>query len=146
MTSYSKLDTVMIFRKKLSKHYLQFGANTSFITPEKFKYEVLNKNDIFNFPIVEENGKYYLFAMNMPTRNLFLFTQALIERADKHNYNHSFLGNRIQIAKDEFIEKKVLSLFQKTIPEAQFFKGVFYNYKNPKNKLNCTNSIEEIMN
>ncbi len=121
---------------------MEFGANMSFITPDKFKYEVLNKSDIFNFPIVKEDENYYLFAMNMPTRNLFLLTQSLIERADKSYYENSFLGNRIQIAKDEFIEKKVLSLFKKMIPEANFFKGVFYNYKNPKTKLNCTNSTD----
>jgi hypothetical protein len=121
---------------------MKFGANTSFITPEKFKYEVLNKSEIFNLPIVEEDGNYYLFAMNLPARNLFLLTQSLIERADPQYYKQSFLGNRIQIAKDEFIEQKTLALFKKMLPDVQFYKEAYYNYKNPETKLKCANSVD----
>lgn len=121
---------------------MKFGANTSFITPEKFKYEILNKSEIFNLPIVEEDGQYYLFAMNLPARNLFLLTQSLIERADPQYYKQSFLGNRVQIAKDEFIEQKTLALFKKMLPDVEFHKEAYYNYKNPRTKLKCTNSVD----
>lgn len=121
---------------------MKFGANISFITPEKFKYEILNKSEIFNLPIVEEDGNYYLFAMNLPARNLFLLTQSLIERADPQYYKQSFLGNRVQIAKDEFIEQKTLALFKKMLPDVQFYKEAYYNYKNPETKLKCANSVD----
>ena len=121
---------------------MKFGENTSFITPEKFKYEILNKSEIFNLPIVEEDGNYYLFAMNLPARNLFLLTQSLIERADPQYYKQSFLGNRVQIAKDEFIEQKTLALFKKMLPDVQFYKEAYYNYKNPETKLKCANSVD----
>ncbi|MBF4485768.1 hypothetical protein [Flavobacterium sp. CSZ] len=116
---------------------MQFGENTSFITPDKFKYEILNSSEVFNRPIIEQDGNFYLFAMNLPARNLFVMTQSLIQRADKDYYKRSFLGNRIQIGKDEFIERKVLELFEKMLTEVKFYKGVHYNYQKPGVQLKC---------
>src|SRR5437667_6093519 len=90
---------------------IKFGENKPFI-PTKFEYEILNKSLIYPKPIVEDDqGNYYLFSMNIGARNYFKIAQSLIQQADTHYYQHSFLGNRIQIAKDEFIEKKVKLLF-----------------------------------
>jgi len=121
---------------------IKFGDNVSFITPEKFKYEILNKSEVYKYPIVEEDGKFYLFAMNLPSRNLFLMTHSLIEKADAKYYKESFLGNRVQIAKDEFIEKKVLALFRTLLPNVEFYQSVHYKYNKRDLELRCANSID----
>ncbi|RZK14673.1 MAG: hypothetical protein EOO43_16015 [Flavobacterium sp.] len=75
--------------------------------------------------------------MNIGARNYFRIAQSLIRDADPHYYQHSFLGNRIQIAKDEFIERKVLSLFQKMLPKVSFSKSVTYTYLDSKLAVKC---------
>jgi hypothetical protein len=120
---------------------LKFGDNKVFSEPEKFKYEILNKSEIYTNPIVEgDDNHLYLFSMNLAARNYFLIAQSLIQKADPHYYQHSFLGNRIQIAKDEFIEQKTFSLFKKMLPKANFYKGVHYTFKDPNINLKCTNA------
>lgn len=78
--------------------------------------------------------------MNLPSRNLFLMTQSLIEKADAKYFKASFLGNRVQVAKDEFIEKKVLALFRTFLPNVEFYQSVHYKYNKPDLELRCTNS------
>lgn len=131
-----------IEEKVVKELSLKFGDNVSFITPEKYKYEILNKSEVFKYPIVEEDGKYYLFAMNLPSRNLFSLTQSLIEKADAKYFKHSFLGNRVQVAKDEFIEKKVLALFKKMLPNVEFYQSAHYKYNKPDLELRCANSSD----
>jgi len=130
-------------RKVASALALKFGDNKVFSEPERFKYEILNKSEIYKSPIIEgDNDTLYLFSMNIAARNYFLIAQSLIQKADPHYYQNSFLGNRIQIAKDEFIEQKVLSLFKKMLPNTEFHKGVFYTFTNPTNNLKCANALD----
>jgi len=122
---------------------LKFEGNKVFAEPEKFKYEILNKSEIYANPIIQDdNDNLYLFSMNIAARNYFLISQSLIQKADPHYYQHSFLGNRIQITKDEFIEQKVLSLFKKMLPNTEFHKGVFYTFANPTINLKCANAAD----
>ncbi|HMK24876.1 MAG TPA: hypothetical protein VK483_02520 [Chitinophagaceae bacterium] len=121
---------------------LKFGQNTPFI-PTKFEYEVLNKSLIYTKPIVEdEEGHHYLFSMNIGARNYFKIAQSLIQQADPKYYQHSFLGNRILIAKDEFIESKVLALFQKMLPGVSFNKGVTYTYHENDLDMKCAKATD----
>lgn len=119
---------------------MKFGENNVFAKPEKFKYEILNKSNIYSYPIIRDGDQYYLFSMNLAARNFFRIGQNLIENADKDYYQRSFLGNRVQIAKDEFFERKVLSLFEKMLPETFFYKGVYYQHDNPGLRLKCANA------
>lgn len=132
-----------IQKKVVTALSLKFGDNKVFSEPEKFKYEILNKSEIYTSPIIEgDNNNLYLFSMNIAARNYFLIAQSLIQKADPNYYQHSFLGNRIQVAKDEFIEQKVLSLFKKMLPNTDFHKGVFYTFTNPTLNLKCTNAVD----
>lgn len=122
---------------------LKFGDNLEFSEPEKIKYEILNKSKIQASPIVEgDDNDLYLFSMNLAARNYFLIAQTLIQKADPAYYQHSFLGNRIKIAKDEFIEEKTLALFKNMLPLVEFHKGVHYTFKNPHLNLKCTNATD----
>jgi hypothetical protein len=122
---------------------MKFGDNTPFVHPDKFKYEILNKTEIQARPIVEDDkGNFYLFNMNLAARNYFLIAQTLIEKADPNYYKNSFLGNRIQIAKDQFIERETLALFEKMLPEVSFYSGVYYRYTEPGLKMSCFNAQE----
>lgn len=122
---------------------IKFGENAVFTKPKKFEYEILNKSEIYNYPIIEdENENHYLFSMNLAARNYFLIAQSLIQRANPQYYNNSFLGNRIVKAKDEFIERKVLTLFEKMLPKTTFYKGVYYKFTNPLLDLKCTKATD----
>lgn len=116
---------------------LDFGENAVFSKPEKFKYEILNTTLINARPIVHAEGKYYYFNMNLAARNFFVIGQSLIQRADPGYYKSSFQGNRIQITKDNFIERKTRELFEKMLPQVQFYSGVTYTYINPAEQFNC---------
>lgn len=120
---------------------IKFGENKVFAEPEKFKYEILNKSEIYSNPIIKgDNDNLYLFSMNIAARNYFFLAQTLIQKADPNYYQHSFLGNRIQIAKDKFIEQKVLSLFKKMLPDVEFHNEVFYTFAKPEIDLKCANA------
>jgi len=117
---------------------MKFGGNSVFAQPEKLKYDPLNESTILMRPVVEDNkGNFYLFSMSLASRNCFVIAQDLIAQADKDYFQRSFLGNRVQIAKDNFIEGKVLELFQKMLPGVQFHRGVHYKYVEPGLDMKC---------
>ena len=117
---------------------MKFGDNAGFAQPEKFKYDPMNETAILAKPVVEDDkGNLYLFNMSLPSRNLFAIAMDLLALADKKYYDQSFQGNRVQIAKDNFIEAKVLALFQKMLPDVQFFRGVHYKYMEPGLDMKC---------
>jgi hypothetical protein len=132
-----------IQKKVVKTVSMKFGDNHGFIKPKKFEYEILNKSEIYRYPVIEdENGNFYLFSMNLPARNYFLIAQSLIKKADPSYYEKSFLGNRIKNSKDEFIETKVNDLFQKMLPKTKFYKGVHYKFENSNLDLNCSKSSD----
>lgn len=142
INTYDELYKIRPFNKIQSKVVkalsLKFGDNTIFSEPEKIKYEILNKSKIYSYPIVEDDdGEMYLFSMSITHRNYFLIAQNLIQTADPQYYKNSFLGNRIKIAKDEFIEQKVLSLFKTMLPKVNFYKGAYYKFLKPSVDLKC---------
>lgn len=117
---------------------MKFGDNAVFATPEKYNYEVLNKSLITTRPIVEDDdGNFYLFPMNLAARNLFVILPSLIRNADENYFNNSFLGNRVKIAKDEFIERKTYELFCEMLPDVTFYRNVTYHYDGDTSGLKC---------
>lgn len=122
---------------------MKFGDNAVFATPEKFKYEILNKSLISSMPIVEDDeGNYYLFPMNLAARNLFVILPDLIRKADEKYYQNSFLGNRVKIAKDEFIERKTYELFCEMLPNVDFYRNVKYNFQDVTSSLKCATAAD----
>ncbi len=122
---------------------MKFGDNTVFAQPEKFKYDPMNETAILAKPVVEDDkGNLYLFNMSLPSRNLFVIAMDLLARADKKHYEQSFQGNRVQIAKDNFIEAKVMALFQKMLPGVQFYRGVHYKYIEPGLDMKCFKALD----
>ena len=147
INTYDKLYGIRHFnevQKKVVKSLsLKFGENKVFSEPEKFKYEILNRSKIYSCPIVEgDDGEMYLFSMSITHRNYFLIAQNLIQVADAQYYKNSFLGNRVKIAKDGFIEQKVLSLFEAMLPQVHFYKGVYYKYLEPSVDLKCAKASD----
>lgn len=121
---------------------LSFGDNAAFIGNERYKYEILNESRINTRPIVKQDDNYYLFGMNLGARNLFLIAQNLIKEADENYYNNTFLGNRILISKDEFIEQQVCLLFKKMLPEVNFHRNLKYTYDDKNLNLSCTRTSD----
>lgn len=131
-------DTQKSVAKALS---LKFGENKIFT--DHSPCEVLNESKVFTYPIAEDdNGNFYLFSMNIAARNYFGMAMNLIRTADQSYFTKSFQGNRIAISKDNFIEQKVKELFQKMLPDVQFYKNVKYNYPNTEINLKCTNAAD----
>jgi hypothetical protein len=119
---------------------LKFNENSNF-----GDCEVLNESKIFLYPIVQEgNDNYYLFSMYLGARNYINIAMNLIRQADINYYNKSFLSSRVLISKDNFIERKVKSLFEKMLPNVKFYPNVKYNYSTPSIDLKCANAQDGI--
>jgi hypothetical protein len=115
---------------------LRFGENQIFSGFQS--YNMLNPSEIFTKPLVEdEDGNFYLFAMNIGARNYFNIAQNLIKQADEKYYNQYFIGNAKHISKDRFIERKVLSLLKKMLPGVTFYPNVKYKYAEDDFNLKC---------
>jgi hypothetical protein len=129
--------------QKIAKELsLSFGENEEFKKPEKFKYEILNKTKIYHQPIVEYDGDYYLFNVNSWARNLFRITQNLLKRADLEHYNAKFLGSSSFDSRDNYIERKVRSLFEKMLPDVSFYSNPKYTYIESEIDLKCAKAID----
>ncbi|UAY53176.1 hypothetical protein [Ferruginibacter albus] len=117
---------------------LKFGDNTEF-----GNCEILNDSKIFSYPIVQgKDENYYLFSMYLGARNYIRIAMNLIRQADLGYYNKSFLNNRVLISKDNFIERKVKTLFEKMLPGAKFYPNVKYNYPTPNVDIKCAKALD----
>ncbi|MCZ4223534.1 hypothetical protein [Pedobacter rhodius] len=121
---------------------IQFGGNSEFLNP-LFTAEPLNDSKIFKCPIIQEDGKYYLFAFNIAARNLLKIGENLIESVDSEYYNSHYLGNKYTHTRDVYLENKVAELFKRFLPNVQFFGGVKYVFNNDGSTTNCNNKNEK---
>lgn len=104
---------------------IDFGDNAEFLNP---KFAGLPLNDSLSNlkPIILFDGKYYLFAFNLLTRNLFDITEKLIFDADKTYYEQSFLGNKSSKSRDNYLENKTSDLFKSFIPNSVAYLNLKY--------------------
>jgi hypothetical protein len=121
---------------------ISLGDNEEFKKPEKFKYEVLNKTKIYYQPIVENDGDYYLFNVNSWARNLFRITQNLLKQADLEYFESKFLGSSFYDSRDNFIERKGLSLFERMLTGVKFYANGKYHYNENEIDLKCAKAAD----
>lgn len=105
---------------------IQFGDNREFLNPS-FQAEPLNDSKIFKYPIVFEDGSYYLFGFNIAARNLIKIGENLLKTADKKYFNSHYLGNKYKHTRDNYLERKVEKLFENFLPDVSFYPGVKYS-------------------
>ncbi len=137
--SYGKIFWVIPKSEKekliFDKLSLQFGDNTVFFQPPKFKGFPLNDTLIRLKPLFKEDDKYYHFSLSLGFRNIFKIVEALIKEADAVYYDTSFKGNSNTNSRDNYIERKTKELFQKLLPSATFYHSLDYSViENGQNK------------
>jgi len=108
---------------------IEFGENTVFFEPDKFKAFPLNDTKIKRKPLLKEDDKYYHFSLTLAFRNIFNITENLIKEADVVFYENSFKGNNNSQSRDNFIELKTKQLFEKLIPNASFYHSLEYSFE-----------------
>lgn len=104
----------------------RFGDNKAFLEGH-FSGFPLGDTIIQNKPLILIDNKYYCFSTSLPFRNIFNITSNLIQAADKIYFEHSFKGNSNINSRDNFIERKTKSLFEKLIPSGKFFHSLKYS-------------------
>ncbi|MBS1781112.1 MAG: hypothetical protein JST70_17430 [Bacteroidetes bacterium] len=116
-------DKEKLIFKQLSQ---EFGNNTAFFMPPKFKAFLLSDSNLRFKPLIIENGKYYCFSLTLAYRNIFKITENLIKTADAAYFENLYQGNSHQSCKDNYIELKTVALFQKLLPKATFYHSLNY--------------------
>lgn len=106
-----------------------YNDNQQFFYPPKFKSFIMNDSIIREKPIVKEDGKYYHFSTQLAFRNIFRITENLIKEASEVFYNNSFKNNSNKNSRDNYIEIKTKSLFEKLLPKTKFYHSLEYQFE-----------------
>lgn len=122
------IPTTVIEKKVYELISHEFGDNTCFLKPEKFKAFPLGDSIIFNKPLIKIDNKFFCFSLLLAYRNIFSILSSLIEDADSNYYKNEFLGNSSKYSKDNYIESKVKNVFEKLVPEANFYSNLKYEF------------------
>lgn len=105
---------------------VKFGDNASFIAEGEFKGNILNGHSIYEKPFVMVDDKYYCFTPMIPHRNMFLIAEKLM-KSDSTYYNNYFQQNTTSNSRDNYIERKVLSVLHSFLPSIVFYPSVNYS-------------------
>lgn len=105
-----------------------YNDNDQFLYPPKFKGFIMNDSIIREKPIVKEDGKYYHFSIQLAFRNIFRITEKLIKDASEVYYTNVFKGNSNKDSRDNYIELKTKSLFEKMLPNTKFYHSLKYKF------------------
>lgn len=106
----------------------EFGTNGTFLIPDKFKAFPLNDTNIKLYPLISEDDKFYCFSLSLAYRNIFKIAERLIKDADGSYFENLYNGNASTNSKDNYIEKKVLALFQSILPSTDFYHSLHYPF------------------
>lgn len=123
-------DTERLVFEKLS---VEFGDNTQFFLPDKFKAFILNDSAIKYQPLVRERDKFYHFSLNLGFRNIFRITEELIRSASAKYFEYQYQGNTNKDSKDNYVERKTMALFRKLLPTANFYHSLDYMFNEDGN-------------
>jgi hypothetical protein len=104
----------------------QLGDNAVFVQG-KFGGFPLGDTIIQTKPLLRIGEKYYCFSISLPFRNLFNIAANLLQTADSVYYEAKFKNNVSAISRDNYIEAKVKSLFEKLLPSVRFYHSLDYN-------------------
>ena len=112
-----------------------FGSNADFIAPGEYKGNIMNGHRIYEKPIIKSEGdRYFCFSPLMLHRNMFVITENLL-KADEAYYNRRYMRNAYPECRDNYIEQKVKSLFEKMLPNAKFYSSVHYTADGVKTEM-----------
>lgn len=109
---------------KLLSH--KFGDNSDFLKG-KFGGFILGDSVSQIKPLIEIGDKFFCFSLSLPFRNIFNITANLLQSADSVYYEHKFKGNSFANSRDNYIERKTKLLFEKFLPEVEFYHSLKYN-------------------
>lgn len=104
---------------------VEFGDNKSFIAEGEYKGNIMNGHSIYEKPFVKDGSRYYCFTPMLPYRNMFLIAEKLM-MCDKNYYENNFKNNTSTISRDNYVERKVKSVFQSFLPDMAFYPSVTY--------------------
>lgn len=103
----------------------RFGDNAAFIKEGEYKGNIMNGKCIFDRPILKDGKKYYCFTPLLVYRNLFLIAENLIKKNPRY-YNEKFAANTAPESRDNYVERKVKSQFEKFLPGVKLYSSVTY--------------------
>jgi hypothetical protein len=130
--NYSKIFWVIPETKKEELIFealsCKYSDNSSFFYPLKFKAFIMNDSIIREKPLVKEDNKYYHFSIQLAFRNIFRITENLIKEASEVYYTNTFKGNSNKESRDNYIELKTKSLFEKMLPKTKFYHSLEYKF------------------
>lgn len=105
---------------------VSFGDNASFIDEGEYKGNIMNGHSIYEKPFVKDGERYYCFTPMLSYRNMFLIAEKLMMR-DQAYYDAHFKNNTSSIGRDNYIEGKVKSVLQSSLPAVSFYPSVTYH-------------------
>jgi hypothetical protein len=125
-----------IQQKVVESLAMPFGGNEVF---SKYNpYRITNGSDIYTKPIIRDtDGQCYLFNFNIGARNYFQIAQHLIKSASSDYYKEYFQGSKSFHSKDNYIERKVRSLFEMMLPGVDFYSNVDYTFRDHALDIKC---------
>jgi len=103
-----------------------FGDNSEFLKG-KFGGFILGDSVSQTKPLIKVEDKFYCFSLSLPFRNIFNITANLLQAADPVYYEHSFKGNSFANSRDNYIERKTKLLFEKFLPNVEFYHSLKYH-------------------
>jgi tRNA splicing endonuclease len=103
-----------------------FGDNADFLKG-KFGGFILGDSITQTKPLIKIGSKFYCFSLSLPFRNIFNITANLLQSADTIYYEQSFRGNSFANSRDNYIERKTKALFEKFLPNVEFYHSLKYN-------------------
>lgn len=103
-----------------------FDNNANFFIPPQYKAFIMNDSIIRMKPLVKEDDKYYHFSIQLAFRNMFKITENLIKEASLVYYEANFRNNSNTNSRDNYIESKARTLFERIVPTAAFYSSVDY--------------------
>jgi hypothetical protein len=104
----------------------QFGDNAVFLEG-KFGGFPLGDSVIHTQPLIKVGDRYFCFSINLSFRNIFNITANLLQSADAVYYDQRFKNNSSPDSRDNYVELKCKSLFEKFLPTVQFYHSLDYN-------------------
>ncbi len=103
---------------------MRFGENAGFLEGiPKWPGWPLNPTGIFQKPFIKCDDQFYLFHLQMASRESFRIFDSLAETVDSHYRNHKFLKSR-----DDFTESEAVMLLSQALPGAEIYQGLKYTF------------------
>lgn len=108
----------------------QLGDNSTFIEFNKSPAWPTNDSNIYEAPLIEDNGKFYCFAPQVLNRNIGNIIEGWIRQADKQYFITDYQEKRARL-----LEKKGIEYLSKILPGAEVYENLYYTInENGKSK------------